>query len=738
MFAEVIVSLTVDKLDKPFTYKVPEKLLAEGEDLVGQQVIVPFGRGNKEISAFVIELKEEASFDETLIKEILRKDELALSVERKLILLAAFIRTNFGGTMYEALRTVVQLPRAIQRKKKRTFSLLLEEEEAEKKLREFEAKKYTAKARLLKKLIAEKSFVYEEDKKENSFSPSVIKGFRDAGFMEIREEVLYRRAIETVKQEEKSLVLNEAQAEIRDRVLSLRKEGVSKKYLLFGVTGSGKTEVYMDIMEEVIKQGKQVIFLIPEISLTFQMVERLSKRFGERISIMHSRMSDGEKYDQYLMAMEGEIDVIVGPRSALFTPFSRLGLIIVDEEHSESYKSSLTPRYHAGAVAMKRADLEGADLIFGSATPSLSAVSLVNKGELTVLSLTERPKGVTLPKTEIVDLRKELKEGNSSIFSRRLQELIKDRLRKKEQIMLFINRRGFAGFVSCRSCGEVMKCKNCEVSLTFHKPDRLICHYCGYEEKFSRSCPHCTSPYIKTFGLGTEKVEELVKETFKGAKVLRMDADTTKGKHGHEEILSAFRKKEADILVGTQMIVKGHDFKNVTLVGIMAADLSLYSNDFRSAERTYQLLVQAAGRAGRGELSGEVIIQTYQPHHYAVVAAASGNYKEFYEKELRFRKLVSYPPFISLLQIYVTGKEEELVSEKAKAFALSLKSFEEENLTVRLPIWDVIPKVNNVFRMVIIVKAKEKEDLIKIKAFAEKKLMEESFKRVNISFDFPT
>lgn len=738
MFADVIVGLSVEKLDKAFTYSVPEYMKEEMEDLIGARVIVPFGKGNKEIDGFIIGLREEVDFDESFIKSILRKDERGLGVEKNLIKLAEYIRLHFGGTMNEALRTVVQIPRTIERKKKRTVVLVADVDYAKERLHFFKERKYVAKVRVLEKAIEEKNFSYEDFIKEKSCSLGVFSSLSEEGLIEIKEEFLYRKAITPWKSEEKQIILSEEQSLATKKVIRGLSNTDSHQYLLFGVTGSGKTEVYMEVIEEVIKRGKQVIFLIPEISLTFQMVERLSHRFGDRISIMNSKMSAGERYDQYLRALHSEIDVMVGPRSALFTPFQNLGLIIMDEEHSESYNSSKTPRYHAREVAIKRAELEGADIILGSATPSLTAVKLASEGKLEVLSLRQRPKGVRLPQIEVVDLREEIKNKNFSIFSKRLVGLIEEGLAKKEQTMLFINRRGYAGFVSCRSCGEPLKCPNCEVSLTFHKPNRLLCHYCGYEKEQPKVCPSCSSPHIKTFGIGTEKVEEMIKKTFPTARVLRMDADTTSGKHGHEEIIKAFRDGNYDILVGTQMIVKGHDFPKVTLVGILAADLSLYSNDFRSSERTYQLLVQAAGRAGRGEILGRVVIQTYRPEHYVIKAAADGNYKEFYEKELRFRRLASYPPTLSMLQIFVTGKESEETFRLAEELRGSLIEKMQEGIKIHKTVWDVIPKVNNIYKAVILIKAVEKKDLISIKTFVEEEGKKEKYKKGNISFDFPT
>lgn len=735
MYAEVVVGISIDKLDKTFCYRIPEGF-GSPDTLIGTEVIVPFGKGNRETKAFVVEVKEDTEIDKSLIKDILRKSETGVQIEGKLIKLAYWLKSNYGGTVNEALRSVLQAPRKIERIKERTVSLLKGREEAEDILREFERKKYTVKAKILRRSI-EGDFNYESFIKEEKATASAFNSLTKDGIIEIKEELLYRKPVKTGEKNSDKVELNVEQKGAVDKVVDDYRKGINGRYLLFGITGSGKTEVYMEIMEEVISQGKQVIFLIPEIALSFQMVERLSARFGERISIMNSRMSQGERYDQYLRAKNGDIDIIVGPRSALFTPFEHLGLIIVDEEHEGSYKSSKTPRYHAREVALYRAKEEGAAIILGSATPSLEAVKLASDKEIEVLMLGSRPAGAIPPESEVTDLREELKAGNKSIISRRLSELIKDRLTKGEQTILFINRRGYAGFISCRSCGEAVKCPHCDVSLTFHRPDRLVCHYCGYEEKMPDKCPKCSSPYIGTFGLGTEKVEEIVKKDFPTARVLRMDGDTTTGKNGHEAILESFKNGEADILIGTQMIVKGHDFEKVSLVGILAADLSLFLGDFRAAETTYELLVQAAGRAGRGRYRGKVVIQTYNPDHYVIQAAATGNYKDFYSKEIRYRRLGEYPPETHLLAVILFAAKAEEVSRGAKILAGFLTEKKSESFVVNGPVWASIPKLRDIYRKIIYLKSPDRDELVRLKNLLEDYVKKSpDFSKVSVQFDF--
>ena len=735
MYAEVVVGISIDKLDRTFCYRIPEGF-GSPDTLIGTEVIVPFGKGNRETKAFVVEVKEDTDIDKSLIKDILRKSETGVQIEGKLIKLAYWLKSNYGGTVNEALRSVLQAPRKIERIKERTVSLLKGKEEAEDILREFERKKYTVKAKILRRAI-ERDFNYERFIKEEKAGSSAFNSLTKDGIIEIKEELLYRKPVKTADKLTSKVELNAEQKGAVDKVVDDYRKGINGRYLLFGITGSGKTEVYMEIMEEVISQGKQVIFLIPEIALSFQMVERLSARFGDRISIMNSRMSQGERYDQYLRAKNGDIDIIVGPRSALFTPFEHLGLIIVDEEHEGSYKSSKTPRYHAREVALYRAKEEGAAIILGSATPSLEAVKLASDKEIEVLMLGNRPAGAIPPEIEVTDLREELKAGNKSIISRRLSELIKDRLTKGEQTILFINRRGYAGFISCRSCGEAVKCPHCAVSLTFHRPDRLVCHYCGYEEKMPDKCPKCSSPYIGTFGLGTEKVEEIVKKDFPAARVLRMDGDTTTGKNGHEAILESFKNGEADILIGTQMIVKGHDFEKVSLVGILAADLSLFLGDFRAAETTYELLVQAAGRAGRGRYRGKVVIQTYNPDHYVIQAAATGNYKDFYSKEIRYRKLGEYPPETHLLAVILFSAKAEEVSKGAEILAGFLTEKKSEGFVVNGPVWASIPKLRDIYRKIIYLKSPDRDELVRLKNLLEDYVKKSpDFSKVSVQFDF--
>ena len=491
------------------------------------------------------------------------------------------------------------------------------------------------------------------------------------------------------------------------------------------------------MIAQTLKEGKQAIVLIPEISLTYQTLRRFYGRFGDKVSVMNSTLSQGEKYDQIVRAMKGDIQVIIGPRSALFTPFPNLGLVIMDEEHETSYKSELSPKYHAREVAEEVARISGAGLVLGSATPSIEAYYRVQKGDFTLFQLDKRLTGGSLPSVEVVDLREELRDGNRSMFSRSLQEKLKQRLERKEQSILFLNRRGYSGFISCRSCGHVMRCPHCSVSLSQHRDGRLHCHYCGYSIPKVTLCPECGSKYILGFKVGTQQIEEKLKELFPGVRVLRMDADTTRNKDSYERILSAFAHGEADVLVGTQMIVKGHDFPRVTLVGVLAADLSLAFEDFRSGERTFQLLTQAAGRAGRGELPGEVVIQTYQPDHYSVQYAAAQDFAGFYKSEMQYREFMQYPPAGRMMAIQFFGAEEEKVKALAEAFAHDLKTWTKgKNLQVLGATQAAIAKLKDTYRYVIYVKASRLETLMILKnALEEQRIKKHSGQEI-VQYDF--
>lgn len=736
-YANVIIDISHEKVDRVFQYRVPEELKERVQP--GVQVTLPFGKGEKLRTGVVVELTGEPSFEEDRIKEIAGIEESAVPIEGQLIALAAWIRRNYGGTMNAALKTVLPVSKRAQRKAKEILVLTATEEEGRIALAEYEKKHHVAKARLLQELMEKKRIPKEFVTGKLHVAAPAIRALGTAELLKVeKEQADYRNPVKSGQFAEVGTrkILNAEQRAAADRMIRDFKKGVSRTYLLHGVTGSGKTEVYLALIEEVVAAGKQVIMLIPEIALTYQTVMRFYERFHDRVSILHSRMAAGERYDQYLRAKEREIDIIIGPRSALFTPFPELGLIILDEEHETSYKSETVPRYHARETAIARAEMTGASVVLGSATPSMESFYRASRGEYELLSLTKRVEERPLPECEIVDLRKELMEGNRSIFSRRLMALMEERLEKHEQIMLFLNRRGMSAFVVCRSCGEAVKCPHCDVSLSLHRDKTLRCHYCGYTTAAVTKCPSCGSPFIGGMKAGTEKVEELIKKQFPGAGTLRMDLDTTREKDGYEKILTAFMNHEADILIGTQMIVKGHDFPNVTLVGILSADLSLNIPDFHAAERTFDLLTQAAGRAGRGGTPGNVVIQTYHPEHYGIVNAARQDYDGFYEQEISYRKMMHYPPVWHMLNILVTEKDERDVQKGAERIAAVIRR-EFPEISLVGPADAAVAKVNDYYKKVLYCKEKDNEVLIGIKDRVEELTRQDpAFSHLLVRFDF--
>lgn len=740
IYADVIVDIAHEKVDRPFQYRIPENL--QGVLSEGMCVQVPFGAGNKQLKGYVVAIKDTPEFDPDRIKEIIGIVTGGVSVEEKQIQLAAFLKRNYGSTMIQALKTVLPARQTVKSLEKKTVRLVMEKSEAEEMLDFCERKHMTAKVRLLKELLQVECLPYPLVTGKLNISTLTLKAMEKQGIIAIERENRLRNPVHLKAGQTDRKALSAKQQNIVDTVLSDFDGGRKQTYLIHGITGSGKTEVYMNLIEGILARGKQAIVLIPEIALTYQTLLRFYTRFGDRVSVMNSTLSPGEKYDQCERAKRGEIDVIIGPRSALFTPFPNIGLIIMDEEHEGSYKSEGSPKYHARETAEEIARMHGASVVLGSATPSLEAYYRAKNGEYTLFTLKERLTGGQLPVVYTVDLREELKQGNRSIFSRQLQELMADRLEKRQQIMLFINRRGYAGFISCRACGHVMKCPHCDVSLSEHRGGRLVCHYCGYEEPAVKICPECGSKYISGFKAGTQQIEEKLKEMFPEARTLRMDADTTRSKESYEQILAAFAAGEADVLIGTQMIIKGHDFPNVTLVGVLAADLSLSANDYRASERTFQLLTQAAGRAGRGTLPGEVVIQTYQPEHYSIVHAAAQDYESFYEEEILYRELLRYPPVCNMLAVQIFAKEEKTGKALAEDLAKLAKTFQDETeridkrMLVIGPAPASIGKVNDIFRFVFYIKYEKYDKLVEVKDKLEERAASLQLKNEMLQIDF--
>ena len=702
-FAEVIVNSDAVTIDKPFTYKIKEELLLSIR--VGHRVLIPFGKGNKKIEGFVLNILEEVENKSINYKSIysLCDKEPLLSLDS--LKMVKFLREKYLCKYIDAIRVMIP-PKIMSGNKIKTKSVIVFKnylnflsENQEKAL----------------DIIKEESGKYTKAELNKNFNIStyMINKLIDLGCVLVEEvRVLRENLREFTFYPPKAL--NEEQVYAYDKVL----ESPKNLFLLKGVTGSGKTEVYMNLVSYMLLFSKSSLILVPEIALTPQMIERFKGRFGKDVAVFHSRLSDGERYDEWYRVKRDKVKVIIGARSAIFLPFKDLGLIVVDEEHESSYKSDMNPKYNTIEVCEYLSLLKGCKVVLGSATPSVSSFYKALKGEYELIELKKRVNNYDLPKISLVDMRDELKANNKTMFSRELYFKIKDRLEKKEQIILFLNRRGFSSFVSCRSCGFVFKCNNCDISMTYHNNGYLVCHYCGRREKMPNTCPKCGSAYVKHFGVGTEKLEEAVKFYFKEAKTLRMDVDTTRKKNSHEEIYRAFKEGKADILIGTQMIAKGLDFPKVTLVGVMASDMSLNFPDYKSSEKTFQLITQVSGRAGRGDKSGEVIVQSYSPEHYALTCARDNNYEEFFKKEIQVRNLMDYPPFKDLFLISLSGRGEIKVKIFAKKLEMYLRNIlrEYDNIFIYEACPCSISKIKNVYRWQILLKGKfDLELLYKIK-----------------------
>lgn len=721
LYANVIVDISHESVDRAFQYAVPREM--EASIRLGSAVMIPFGRGNKLIRGYVVKLSDAAEWDPDKIKRIALVMEDETGPEADAIRLAAWMRKRYGSTMITALKTVLPVKQRIADKIKKTVVRTKTAEDAGRAARMYEEKHQSAKARLMREMAVHESLPYELAVTKLRISLPTLRALEKSGEIRVLAEKEYRGAVHAAPRSSRPYALSEEQRSAADRVIQAVRNRSGEHFLLHGITGSGKTEVYLEIVEHTVREGRQAIVLIPEIALTYQTVMRFYQRFGQRVSVVNSRLSAGERYDQYERAKNGMTDVVIGPRSALFTPFQNLGVIIIDEEHETSYKSENMPKYHAREVAFELASYHRASVLLGSATPSLEAYYMAETGKLTLLRLTKRLTGTGLPRVSIVDLREELRLGNRSMLSDRLEQMLSDRLERGEQSMLFLNRRGMAGFVSCRACGHVMRCPHCDVSLTQHRGGRLVCHYCGYEQPGVTVCPECGSKYILGFKAGTQQVEDAVKKVFPQARVLRMDADTTRKKDSYDEILSAFSGGEADILVGTQMIVKGHDFPRVTLVGILAADLSLGVNDYRAGERTFDLLTQAAGRAGRGTRPGEVVIQTYQPDHYAICYAAAQDYEGFYRQEIAYREFLCYPPVGHLLAVQVHAQDEEAAGRLAEQIREhSQERAKAQGVLILGPAQAAVRKVKDIFRQVLYYKHRDTKVLEGLREMIEQYL----------------
>ena len=694
MYAEIILNSEAIEIDRPFTYKVP--LDMEQKVKVGQMVRVPFGVRSKPVEGFILDLKEEEINVSFKIKNILSVENEEPVITEEDLKLINFLREEYLCKYIDAIRLLIPVG-ILKGAKSKSRSVIVYIDDNLESIKNSDG--YLEVINFIKRNTGK--YTKSELTKEHGVSLYKLNKLIEHGLIKSEKEIVFRyNTREYNKDVEKKLTAEQSMA------VEAIEDSEENLILLKGVTGSGKTEVYMRLVEKVLTEGKSAIVLVPEIALTPQMIERFKGRFGSNVALFHSKLSDGERFDEWYRVKEGKASLIIGARSAIFLPAKKLGLIIIDEEHENTYKSDQNPKYQTKEVAEFISKLKGCKVILGSATPTIESYYRAISGEMKLVELNHRIDNRPMPEMKLVDMREELRSGNKSIFSRRLYASMQQKLEKGEQIILFLNRRGFSTFVSCRSCGYVFDCENCDISMTYHKNGFLVCHYCGKTKKQPNLCPKCGSKYVKFFGAGTERVEEEVRKYLKNAKILRMDVDTTRAKDSHEKIYNAFKAGEADILIGTQMVSKGLDFPNVTLVGILSADMSLNLPDYRAAERSFQIITQVAGRAGRGEKEGEVIVQTYTPEHYSLQYAKKYDYEDFYEKEFTIRAMMGYPPFGRILLINGIGKNEDELKKQMIFLGKKVKEKAEEfgGLEVLGPTPCIIYKIKENYRWQIIVK----------------------------------
>lgn len=778
MIAKVIVDVASKSVDYKFDYLIPERLVSVIQP--GIRVVVPFGP--RTIQGYVMEVttQPDSQLDMSKLKSIIGVKDIKPELTPELIALSEWMSATHVIKRISMLE--VMLPSAIKAKYKKAFMLKDDTEVTADILKRFDkngfyyykdAQKNNDIASLMSLLqagiIEEKTilsqnvtkktkravriidgfnpdevlaklekiikqydlyaFLSEEQHKtiflsdieDMGFSKSSLDGLVKKGYVEKYDAIVERdpfkdRVFEQESKRQLTTDQQRAYAAINEKIINQEQA----TFLLHGVTGSGKTEVYLQTIEDVLNQGKQAMMLVPEIALTPQMVLRFKRRFGDDVAVLHSGLSNGERYDEWQKIRDGRAQVSVGARSSVFAPFKNLGLIIIDEEHESTYKQEDYPRYHAREIAQWRSEYHHCPVILGSATPCLESYARAEKGVYQLLSLPNRVNQQALPDIDIVDMRTELSEGNRSMFSKDLREAIQLRLDRQEQVVLFLNRRGYASFMLCRDCGYVPQCPNCDISLTYHKTtDLLKCHYCGYQETPPNQCPNCESEHIRQVGTGTQKVEELLQQEFEGARIIRMDVDTTSKKGAHEKLLTEFEKGNGDILLGTQMIAKGLDYPNITLVGVLNADTMLNLPDFRASERTYQLLTQVAGRAGRHEKAGQVIIQTYNPEHYSILDVQKNDYLTFYRQEMEYRKLGKYPPYYYLINFTISHKEMKKVMEASQHVHKILLQHLTEKALVLGPSPAALARINNEFRFQILVKFKSEPGLLQAIQFLD-------------------
>ena len=734
MVAEVIINSTAKKLNRTFDYNIP----AEMQELVqiGSKVLVPFGRFKQLEEAHVVKIKEKSEYE---IKDI-AKVETGLT--DKQIKLANWIAKRYFCNVSECIK-LMQTPgtkakdvnKRIQDKKINVVYLKKTIQEIDFDI-ETKVLKSEKQIKILNFVKKNEGCTIPEIEMFTDCSRAIANTLIKNGYLEVSEKKIERNPLQNKQIKNTSkLKLTEEQQNAFQQVSYAIDNNAYNQFLLYGVTGSGKTEVYLQLIDKAVKQDKTAIVLVPEISLTPQMLDRFISRFGkETIAVLHSKLSIGERHDEWEKIKEGKAKIVIGARSAIFAPVQNLGIIIIDEEHDSSYKSESSPKYNAKEIAKKIAKEENIPLLLGSATPDLSTYYKAQQGKITILELTKRANNSSLPKVEIIDLKQELANGNRSMLSFELYQSIEENLKNKLQTILFLNRRGYSTFIMCRNCGYTVKCKNCNISMTYHSyENKLKCHYCGYEEKLVKTCPECGSDKIRYFGTGTQKLEQEIHKQFPQAKTIRMDVDTVTKKNSHEEILNKFKNEDVDILIGTQMVVKGHHFPKVTLVGVIAADSSLNIDDYRATERTFQILTQVAGREN---LPGKVIIQSYNPENFSIQNAQKQDYEEFYQTEIALRKQLKYPPFCDIIIIGFNSSSEEEIKKVANiAYEEVEKNLNKDEFKVFKPMPSPIDKIQNKYRWRIIIKGNMNEEANNVLNNLLKNIYDKDFKNTKISID---
>ncbi len=732
-YARIIVDIPVAQVDRVYDYIIPEELREKIR--VGMAVKVPFG--SRTVNGFVVVISDKTKYAEKKLKKIIKPVKNEIFFDKKMLKLFIWMANYYKSYLIKVIKTAIPTGVVSGRVKKsqKSYYRLARNSKQIKQYIQKKEKKAPSQVKVLQILLRETNINFTAPRLAELAGtyPGTVYTLRDKGLLENYTQKIKRKPLIDKQFSQKvPLNLTKEQKGALNDIKEVIYNNNFDVFLLHGVTGSGKTEVYLQAVEILLQKNKGAIILVPEISLTHIMVKRFYSRFGNKIAVLHSNLSDGERYDEWRRLQNGKAKIAIGARSAVFAPVDNLGLIIIDEEHETSYKQSEYPYYHARRVAIARAKINKFPVVLGSATPSVESFYKAEKNKYKYLSLSRRIKREKLPPVEIVDMREELKQGNTGIFSNKLKKTIQKALADKRQVLLFLNRRGYASFVLCRECGYVIKCKNCDITLTYHARENILrCHYCDYKTSIPEYCPQCGSKYIKNFGTGTEKIEAEVKKIFPGASVDRMDIDTTSRKDSHYRILKRLEKGETDILVGTQMIAKGHDYPNISVVGVISADTILNLPDFRSSERTFQLLTQVAGRTGRGEIPGKVIIQTYTPENFSIRASKNHDYIDFYKREIKLREKLNYPPFVSLVNIILKGEREEIVSREARRLGRYLSN----RASILGPSPAPIKKLRGKYRWQIILKFKSRKNRNELLKQLAAKINNKNNKSVNISIN---